>query len=435
MRTSAGGTGDNQNTLHMKMSNKLIACGTSALLAAALSLQAQTSSSSSQSGASSNTSSPTQSQTQSQVGSTSTSGMQSTQPSSSTTSSSSTLSGSRATNQNDIGSMNATGSASGSGSFSAAGNASTSTSSGFNTGASTNTGSTYASGSGNQTGNQSSTQLNTQQQSNVQATNSQFATTTNDTQVTTFVQQLDAQGPAVVQRIQTQVGDLACSQDTIQNLVDALHSGKSVTIASNGKSATFNASGAHLGYGEAYIALALAAQELRNAGITGCATPEQWQAVLLGGPLSTSVTTSGTNSFASASGSSTVPGIVTLHTQGQGWGQIAQSSHVQLSQVINNSDVSLNNSNSVNNSSATSTSSTSPSPTGYSSAEMNQGRVNADTDHDNGKHKGEKKHWWSRSKDKEDKDALKDEKKEDKTPDMDASQNNNGASSSTPSTR
>jgi hypothetical protein len=219
--------------------------------------------------------------------------------------------------------------------------------------------------------------------------------------VTTFVQQLDTQGPAVVQRISTQVGDLACSQDTIQNLVDALHSGKTVTITSNvngqPQTAQFNASGAHLGYGEAYIALALAAQELRNAGVNSCATPDQWQAALLGGPLNTSVSSSSTNSYASASGSTQFPGIVTLHTQGQGWGQIARSSNLQLSQIVNNStDVSVN---SQNNSASLNTqnNNTSPSPTGLSSAEMNQPQTQ--TDADNGKHKGQKKHWWSRDKD------------------------------------
>ena len=215
---------------------------------------------------------------------------------------------------------------------------------------------------------------------------------TTDTQVTTFVQQLDTQGPAVVQQVSTQVGDLACSNDTIQNLVNALHGGQTVTIAANGKSATFNPQGAHLGYGESYIALALAAQELRNAGITSCATPEQWQSVLFGGPLQVSQTSSGTNTFASSSSSNTVQGIVTLHNQGQGWGQIAQTANVQLGQIVSGSNVSSNSS---------------PSPTGFSSAQASQTYNNASSnvDSDNGKHTGEKKHhWWNHEK-KADKDA------------------------------
>lgn len=264
---------------------------------------------------------------------------------------------------------------------------------------------------------------------------------TTDTTVTTFVQQLDSQGPAVVQRIQTQVGDLACSPDTIQSLVEALHDGKSVTINANGQSATFNASNAHLGYGEAYIALAMAAQELRNAGVTSCATPEQWQSVLLGGPLNVTNTSSSTNSFASASGSTQFPGIVTLHSQGQGWGQIAQSNNIQLNQIVSSSDVSSNTN--VNNTSNTSINgSTSPSPTGYSSSEMNQGRVDTDNSgQDNGKHKGEKKHhWWSRDKDKDSDNSSANNNNNDSTSasthaDTSANTSANGSSSSTPSNR
>lgn len=217
--------------------------------------------------------------------------------------------------------------------------------------------------------------------------------------MTTFVRQLDAQGPAVVQRITTHVGDLACSDDLVENLVEALHSGQSVTLTSNvngeTKSATFNADGTKLGYGEAYIAIALAAQQLRNAGVTGCASPEQWQAVLLGGPLEISSTTSSTNSFASASGSSTVPGIVTLHRQGQGWGKIAQSANLQLGQVISGS---ASASASAAGSGSASSGEESPSPTGFSSAEMNAGKVDRDDqdENKNDKPKDENKRRWQR---------------------------------------
>ena len=263
--------------------------------------------------------------------------------------------------------MSASGSASGS--FNASGNTSTNSanlSSNSSTSPSRNTSSSTF-GSSSQTGANTSTSTNTNFGTQ---TNSSLQTggtvVTSDAQVTTFVQQLDTQGPAVVQRISTQVGDLACSDDTIQNLVDALHSGKSVTLTSNvngqTQSTTFNASGAHLGYGEAYIALALAAQQLRNAGVTGCATPEQWQAVLLGGPLNVSSTTS----TSASSGSTQFPGIVTLHRQGQGWGKIAQTSHVELGQIISNSSSASRTS--ALNSSNSSSGSSSPSPTGYSSA-------------------------------------------------------------------
>lgn len=159
--------------------------------------------------------------------------------------------------------------------------------------------------------------------------------------MTTIVQQIDAQGPAVVERITTQLGDLACTPDNARKLVEALHGGGSVTLEANGKTATFSPS-VNLGYGETFVALSLAAEALRQAGVTGCATPEQWQAVLMGGPLSAAGTTStSTSHTASASSSSSFPGILALHSQGQGWGQIAQTTNVQLGQVVSSANSSF----------------------------------------------------------------------------------------------
>lgn len=421
----------------MNIPTKLMACGTAAFFALAAGVHAQTASStaSQPAGATANSTTTTSalsstaqdpakkdaSATQSAASSSSmsqpsASSTSTTQPFASTgTQPSTSSSGSTATDTH-AGSFSGSASGSAAGSVSASGSLDTSRS-GFTQTAPSSTTTTTTSGNtanaqnsaaattGTQSNAFTGTAASGQSQSNANSsfqtnasTQNQVATTTStvsDAQVTTFVQELDAQGPAVVQRASTVVGDLACSQDTIQNLVDALHSGKSVTITSdvNGqkKSATFNASGAHMGYGEAYIALALAAQELRNAGITSCATPEQWQAVLLGGPITTSVATSTTAS----GGATQFPGIVTLHTQGQGWGQIAQTTNVQLGQVINTS------------------ASSSLAPTGFSSDEMKEGRMKADDDKDHGKHKGEKKHWWSRG-DKD--DDKKDDKKADRNP-------------------
>ena len=219
---------------------------------------------------------------------------------------------------------------------------------------------------------QSSTQTGTQfggVSSNQPAAGGGVASTINDAQVTTVVQQLDTEGPGIVDRITTQVGTLACSPDTVTNLVNALHTGTPVAISTdvNGQkqSATFNPSGTRLGYGEAYLALALAAQELRNSGITGCATPQQWQSVLLGGPTPTTAT--GTSVSSTSTGQ--FPGIITLRNQGQGWGQIAQSANVELGPLV--SGVTSTNQTA---SARSQTSSSSPSPTGYSSREMNRGR-------------------------------------------------------------
>jgi hypothetical protein len=150
-----------------------------------------------------------------------------------------------------------------------------------------------------------------------------------------------------------------------RKLVNALHTGTSVTLTSEGKTATFTPTG-QLGYGEAYIAMALAAEALRNAGVTGCATPEQWQAVLLGGPLSAAgARSSSVSTTSSASASSNFPGILALRSQGQGWGRIAQTTNVQLGQVMSRAQSSLNLGTSGDSS---------LSPTGRSSAEMNQSR-------------------------------------------------------------
>ena len=166
--------------------------------------------------------------------------------------------------------------------------------------------------------------------------------TQSDTQVTTIVQQIDAQGPAIVERATTQFTDLACTAENAKQLFDALHGGTSVTLTSEGKTATFTPT-TKLGYGEAYIAMALAAEALHNAGVTGCATPDQWKSVLMGGPLAAAGTTTTTTSRgASATSSSSFPGILALRSQGQGWGQIAQTTNVKLGQVMSNARSSLN---------------------------------------------------------------------------------------------
>jgi len=183
------------------------------------------------------------------------------------------------------------------------------------------------------------------------------------------VQQIDSAGPVVVERISTQFADVACTPDNARMLVEAIHNGTAVTLSADGKSATFTPTG-RLGYGETYIALSLAAEALRQAGVTGCASPEQWQAVLLGGPLTAAGTTATvTSRSASASSSSNFPGILALHAQGRGWGQIAQQNHVQLDQVVSSANSSLNL-----NASAATTSEQKLAPTGRTSAEMDKSR-------------------------------------------------------------
>lgn len=209
-------------------------------------------------------------------------------------------------------------------------------------------------------------QLNTQ--------SSLTTSTETDTQVTTIVQQIDAQGPVVVERVSTQFADIACSEANARALVEALHAGTSVTLTGeDGQTVSFQPTG-QLGYGEAYIAMALAAETLRQNGITGCATPEQWRSVLIGGPLAVSGTTTTT---ATASSSSDFPGILVLRTQGQGWGQIAQTSNIQLGQVVSRANTTMN---------LRTDSSSLASPTG----EMDATKSSTDSSHMD---KKEKKDW------------------------------------------
>lgn len=176
------------------------------------------------------------------------------------------------------------------------------------------------------------TQANTE--SSVQ---SSVLTAQSEAEITTVVQQIDAQGPVVVERISTRFIDTACNEENARALVEALHSGGSVTLrGDDGKTATFSVS-QKLGYGDAFIALSLAEEALRQAGISGCATPEQWQAVLVGGELKggtvVSSTTTTTERF---------PGVLVLRQQHGGWGQVAQTTNVQLGTVVASAQSSLN---------------------------------------------------------------------------------------------
>lgn len=163
-----------------------------------------------------------------------------------------------------------------------------------------------------------------------------------ETEVRTVVQQIDAQGPVVVERISTEFADATCTQENARALVEALHSGTSVTLRNeDGQTATFTPT-TRLGYGDAYIALSVAVQALHDAGITGCASPAQWQAVLLGGEL-----TGGTVRTTSVT-TERFPGVLVLHQQG-GWTKVAQTTHVQLNQVVSQAQTNLQ----INNSSAT----------------------------------------------------------------------------------
>lgn len=80
-----------------------------------------------------------------------------------------------------------------------------------------------------------------------------------------------------------------------------------------------------MGFGNVFISLALAKQELSQRGIAK-PTPEQLRAALLGGSI-----TAGSGATAT---STNLQGILTLRSQNMGWGQIAQKLGSKLGPVV-----------------------------------------------------------------------------------------------------
>src|SRR5882762_10219968 len=84
-----------------------------------------------------------------------------------------------------------------------------------------------------------------------------------------------------------------------------------------------------MGFGNVYISLALAKQQLSTLGITQ-PTPQQLQAALTGGTI-----TQTTGSGATAATTTTnLQGVLTMRSQNMGWGQIAQKLGFKLGPVI-----------------------------------------------------------------------------------------------------
>lgn len=81
-----------------------------------------------------------------------------------------------------------------------------------------------------------------------------------------------------------------------------------------------------MGFGEVYISLALAKQQLSTLGITQ-PTPEQLQAALTGGTI-TQTNAAGTMS------TTDLQGVLTMRSEGMGWGQVAQKLGFKLGPVM-----------------------------------------------------------------------------------------------------
>jgi hypothetical protein len=84
-----------------------------------------------------------------------------------------------------------------------------------------------------------------------------------------------------------------------------------------------------MGFGNVYISLALAKQQLSTLGITQ-PTAEQLQAALTGGTITQ---TTGTGATATTT-TTNLQGILTMRSQNMGWGQIAQRLGFKLGPVI-----------------------------------------------------------------------------------------------------
>ena len=88
---------------------------------------------------------------------------------------------------------------------------------------------------------------------------------------------------------------------------------------------TINPPTGKMGFGNVFISLALAKQQLSQAGITQ-PTPTQLQAALLGGTITTGSGTTATTTK--------LQGILTMRSQHMGWGQIAQKLGFKLGPVV-----------------------------------------------------------------------------------------------------
>lgn len=121
----------------------------------------------------------------------------------------------------------------------------------------------------------------------------------------------------------------AGSESNAQSLVTGLRNGTPITLTGTSTTGgtstttlTFDTPTRPMGYGNVHIGLSLARQQLASYGITN-PTPEQLQAALTGGSITTS------------SGQTvTLNGVLTQRAEGMGWGQIAQAQGVKLGQVI-----------------------------------------------------------------------------------------------------
>lgn len=132
---------------------------------------------------------------------------------------------------------------------------------------------------------------------------------------------------AVTGKISNDFRTFAGSTANSDALVKGLRQGTPITLSSTSStgtttSNTFTAPTGKMGYGNVFITLSLAQQQLTNAGITQ-PTTQQIQASLLGGTVTT------------ASGQTVnLSGVAQMRSDGMGWGQVANALGFKLGPVV-----------------------------------------------------------------------------------------------------
>ncbi len=134
----------------------------------------------------------------------------------------------------------------------------------------------------------------------------------------------------VSDKISSDYSGFAGSSANSDSLVSGLRNGAPITLTSTDAkgvttSTTFTPPTGKMGYGNVSISLALAKQDLANAGITQ-PTPQQLQTALMGGTITT-----GTGQTATTTRFS---GVLQMRADGMGWGKIANSLGMKLGPVI-----------------------------------------------------------------------------------------------------
>jgi len=120
-------------------------------------------------------------------------------------------------------------------------------------------------------------------------------------------------GSAVyLKRTETRFGSFTGSTANTDSLATGLREGKAVTLTSKTEIASFTPPTKPMGYGNVTRAMDLAQRDLAAAGITN-PTPTQIQTAMMGGTIRT------------VNGDVTFQGVLTLRSQGMGWGQIAHT--------------------------------------------------------------------------------------------------------------